>query len=96
VKRSIAEYILAYAASGFLLAMVFHHTLGLPNYSGSLFLMASMACFFVFLRLWQRRARTHPVATEPDIDALSRWIVPLIAIAGLCAAASLLFEIFKR
>ena len=65
MKPSFAEYILAYAASGFMLAMVFHGSLGLPTYFGSLFLIASMVRFFLFWRSWYPRAHAHPGVVPP-------------------------------
>ena len=96
MKPSFAEYILAYAASGFMLAMAFHGWLGLPSYFGSLFLIASMVCFFLFWRSWYRRAQTHPAELPPYTDTLNRWMVPLIAVAVVCAVVALFFEIFER
>ena len=96
MKPSFAEYILGYAAGVFMLALVFHSSLGLPNYLGDVFLMAFAVCLFLFWRAFYRRAQAHPGTLPPYSDILNRWMLPVIAIGFLCGVAAFCFEIFYR
>ena len=96
VKSSLAEVVLAYSTCGFVLAMVFHRSLGLPDYSDSLLIVASIICLFLFLRLHARRIEAETGVPWQHADSVNRWIMPLMAIGVLCAVVALLFEIFHR
>ena len=96
MKAPLAEYLTAYAGCGFMLAMVFGGTFGLPDYFGSLFLIASMACIYLYWRLRQHRVGSDVEAASPYAATFNRWIVPLIVFVAACAVASLFFELFKR
>jgi hypothetical protein len=79
-----------------MLAMVFHGTLGLPNYFGSLFLIGSMVCLFLFLRTREHRIEAETGAPWPQATAVHRWLLPLMAIAVLCALVALLLDVLKQ
>jgi hypothetical protein len=96
MKPSFVEYVLAYAASALMLAMVFHGSFGLPNYLGDFFLMASMVCFFFFWRALYRRAQAYPGTLPPYSDTLNRWIVPVIVIAFMGGLAAFILEILHQ
>jgi peptidoglycan biosynthesis protein MviN/MurJ (putative lipid II flippase) len=96
MKPSPVEYILMYVGSGFILATVFHGSLGLPNYFASLFLIAAMVCFLFHWRFRYRRAQIHPAGDTPYIGTLNRWVIPVVVLVIAGAVVAFFFEIFQR
>jgi hypothetical protein len=85
-----------YATSGFMLATVFHGSIGLPDYFASLFLIATIVCFWFYWRLRYRRAQIHPAGDTPCIGTLNRWVIPVVGFVIIGAVVAFLLEIFHR
>lgn len=96
MKPSLGEYILMYACSGLILAVVFHGAVGLPDYSASLFLIGAMVCFWFYWRLRYRRAQVHPAGDTPCIGALNRWAIPVIGFVVIGSIVAFFLQIFHR
>ena len=65
MKPSLAEYAFAYVGCALMMAAVFHKPLGLPTYSDSVLILASLLCLFFFVRL-QRRRKSQPCNESSD------------------------------
>ena len=79
-----------------MLAILFHGSVGLPNYFVSLFLIAAMVCFLFYWRLRYRRAQLRPAGDTPYIGTLNRWVIPAVVLVIVLAVVGFFLLIFQR